>query len=104
VQADPGAWFTKAQIERATAITYEQVVAPQLEEFKRSVEGMNRSGGLIGIRAEVSVEEPGPPPELDEADDMRRVDFPCHPSEPVKVLDGWDREVHCLVCGTVVEP
>lgn len=105
VQADSGAWFTKAQIEHATAIAYDEVVAPELEEFKRSVEGINRSGGLIGIRAEVSIEGPEPPPELDETDDdMRRVEFPCHPSEPVKVLDGWDREVHCLVCGAAVEP
>jgi hypothetical protein len=103
VQADPGAWFTKAQIEQATAIVYEEVVAPELEDFKRSVEGMNRSG-LIGVRAELKVEEPDPPPELEETDDMRRVDFPCHPGEPVKVLDSWVSEVHCLVCGIVAEP
>jgi hypothetical protein len=30
---------------------------------------------------------------------MRRVDFLCHPAEPVKVLDDWGRPVHCLICG-----
>jgi hypothetical protein len=102
VQADPGSWFTKAQIEQATAVMYDEVVAPELAEFKKSVEGMNRSGGLIGIRAELSSEEPDPPAGLEEADDMRRVDFPCHPGEPVKVLDGWNSEVHCLICGAAV--
>jgi len=62
---------------------------------------MNRTGGLIDIRAEVTVDEPDSPPELEERDDMRRVDFSCHPSEPVKVLDGWETEVHCLMCGAV---
>jgi hypothetical protein len=101
VQADAGAWFTKAQIEQATAIMYDEVVAPELAEFKKTVEGMNRSGRLIDIRAEVTVDESDSPPELEERDDMRRVDFSCHPGEPVKVLDGWDSKVHCLMCGAV---
>jgi hypothetical protein len=42
---------------------------------------------------------PEPVPELDDTDDMRRIDFACHPAEPVKVLDDWDRWVHCLICG-----
>lgn len=39
VQADAGDWFTKAQIEQATAIMYEEVVAPELAAFKKTVEG-----------------------------------------------------------------
>ncbi len=64
--------------------------------------GCQSGGGLLGIRAEVSMEGPDAPPELEEPDDMRRVDFPCHPAEPAKVLDDWDREVHCLICGKAV--
>jgi hypothetical protein len=30
---------------------------------------------------------------------MTRVDFECHPTEPVKVLDDWDNPVHCRICG-----
>lgn len=46
-------------------------------------------------------EPPRPvPPVPDEPNDMRRVDFQCHPTEPVKVLEGWDGPVHCLICGT----
>jgi hypothetical protein len=54
---------------------------------------------LIGIEARLERDEPEPAPELDEPDDMRRIDFTCHPAEPVKVLDEWDRPVHCLICG-----
>jgi hypothetical protein len=34
---------------------------------------------------------------------MRRVDFRCHPEEPVKVLDDWNRSVHCPICGATGE-
>jgi hypothetical protein len=26
---------------------------------------------------------------LTESEDMRRVDFGCHPGEPLKILEGW---------------
>ena len=42
------------------------------------------------------------PDELDpltETDDMTLVSFPCHPSEPLKVLDDWRMLVRCLICG-----
>lgn len=101
-QADAGAWHTKAQVEQMKAIAYDELVAPELEGFKRSVEEMDFGGGPLNVRAEVSIEGPGRPAELEEPDDMRRVDFPCHPSEPVKVSDGWQGDVHCLVCGTAL--
>jgi hypothetical protein len=30
---------------------------------------------------------------------MRRVGFPGHPGEPVKMLDDWSAPVRCLICG-----
>src|SRR6266511_2386951 len=67
---------------------------------EREIDRLNRSsGGLIGIEAHLERDEPEPAPELDETDDMRRIDFTCHPAEPVKVLDDWDGPVHCLICG-----
>ncbi len=30
---------------------------------------------------------------------MMRVDFPCHPEEPLKVSEDWDGDVACLLCG-----
>jgi DNA-directed RNA polymerase subunit RPC12/RpoP len=38
-------------------------------------------------------------PPITEANDMKRVEFPCHPTEPVKVREDWTAPVHCLVCG-----
>ncbi len=44
-----------------------------------------------------------PPPAADpltETDDMTRVEVGCHPSEPVKIIEDWDRPVFCLICGS----
>ena len=59
---------------------------------------LGRSGRMISASLEIDL-----PPEVDpliEVNDMRRVDFSCHPSEPVKVLADWSQAVHCLICGT----
>jgi hypothetical protein len=82
VQAPTDAWFTKAQLELAEHIVQVEVVDPMLRKF---------AGGISG-----HAEEPEP---LTEDDDMRRIDFACHPSEPLKILDDWRQPVHCLVCG-----
>jgi hypothetical protein len=37
-----------------------------------------------------------------EPGDMERRESPCHPEEPVKVLDGWTGLVHCLACGETI--
>jgi hypothetical protein len=44
---------------------------------------------------------PPPLPPVDPAD-MERVDFTCHPDEPVKVYAGWvsSQPVYCIICGT----
>ena len=101
VQAPGGEWHTEAQVELAKSILLEQFVEPQLDDFKRSVERMNKPGGFISVRVEREKSEPADP--LTEADDMKRVDFPCHPEAPTKVLDDWTREVHCPICGAAVE-
>jgi DNA-directed RNA polymerase subunit RPC12/RpoP len=82
VQASADAWFTKAQLELAEHIVQVEVVDPMLRKF---------TGGISN--------QTGEPESLTEDDDMRRIDFACHPSEPLKILDGWDQPVRCLVCG-----
>jgi len=94
VQANDG-WLTQAQVEAARATVAKKVVGPMLERFGRRMQG-----GSSGLRIEVQLTPAAEPPELTEDDDMRRIDFPCHPSEPLKVLDAWAGPVHCLICGT----
>jgi hypothetical protein len=100
VTAPPEAWFTKAQLALAESAIRREVIDPELDKLSREIAKLNRSsGGLLGIEARMERDELEPVPQLDEPGDMRRIDFSCHPDEPVKVVDDWDRPVHCLVCG-----
>lgn len=98
IQAPPDEWWTQAQLELVNSLVSKEIVEPELQKLERSFRDISRrSGGFIGASVETDL-----PPETDplvEVDDMRRVDFPCHPSEPLKVLEDWTREVHCLICG-----
>lgn len=100
VQAPGGEWHTEAQVELAKSILMQQFIDPQLEEFKRNVEQMNTSG-FISISFEHETSEPADP--LTESDDMKRIDFACHPAMPIKVIDDWIRQAHCPICGSSVE-
>jgi len=106
VQAAAGSLWTKAQVETAQALAYREVVSPELEKLKRTVEQLNRGGGgLLEISAKVDVPADPEEPPMDETgqDDMRRIDFACHPDDPVKVLESWTRPVHCMVCGQAAD-
>jgi hypothetical protein len=92
IQANPTAWFTKAQIEAAKSKLVDEFVGPMLDDFKRSVE----TSPVVSVNVD-KVEEPVAA--LTESDDMRRVDFACHPDTPVKVGDGYVGPVHCMICG-----
>ena len=85
LRAGPNEWFTKAQADFMTRSAGNEVLGPLLDQFKSS-----------GFR----VTRDPPPAPLTEINDMRRVDFPCHPSEPIKVREDWTQPVHCIVCGT----
>jgi len=101
IQAPAGSWATKAQVELAQSVVMREIVGPQLEEFGRELNRLNReTGGLITFSAQVEHDQPTTDPTLTEADDMRRVDFACHPDEPIKILEDWQGDVYCLVCGT----
>lgn len=97
VQAPTDHWLTKQQAEDAEAIVLREVMGPALEDLGRSMKRINRSGL---VRADVDYDLPAQPEAGTEDITMRRVDFACHPEEPLKVLDSWGRAVHCLVCST----
>jgi hypothetical protein len=97
IQAPSDAWFTAAQIELAQNTVLREVVGPELDKLARDLRRSSR-GSLVSF--DVKYDKPRTLDPLVETDDMRRVDFACHPAEPVKVLDDWGGRVHCLVCGT----
>jgi hypothetical protein len=62
--------------------------------MSRDINRGNR-GGLFSITMDYKAPEEMDP--LVEPNDMRRVEFACHPNEPVKVLEDWTRPVYCLI-------
>lgn len=85
-------WWTKAQLEYIKAFLAAEVAAPELD---RIVRDLNQPGSFIslGYRA------PQSPAPLVEPNDMRKVVPPCHPHEPLKVVEEWEGALHCLICG-----
>jgi hypothetical protein len=98
LQAPPDAWFTEDQVALAQNTVATKVMGPMLQDFARNLGRTSRRGFGVKVRFE-------PPEEMEpliEADDMRRVDFVCHPTEPVKVVDDWKNPIYCIQCGTTV--
>jgi len=99
IQAPISEWFTQAQVALQHGLLESEVVGPELEKFADSLRNIGRnSGGFLRVEGG-DYRKPDRPDPLTESDDMRRVDFACHPTEPVKVLDDWTGDVHCLICG-----
>ena len=90
-------WLTEAQREWVIHQGANQVIGPMMKDMDKRLR--RSSGGMF----EASLRwEPTDAHEPTEPNDMERVDFPCHSGEPIKVLDGWQGPVHCLVCGEAV--
>jgi len=97
-QAEPDQWFTEEQVAFIHDEVMEQVVNPSLGELNQSLENLGRaSRGLIEASLDVPKRQHAPP--IFEPNDMRLVQFTCHPDEPLKIADSWTGVVHCLVCG-----
>lgn len=96
VQSPPDTWFTEAQVEYIQQVGLGHVAG----EVDKVFSCFNRPGSPLKYTpGERPAADPDPPPE---PDDMRRVDFECHPDDPLKVAEDWDKLVHCLICGTPV--
>ena len=95
VQGPDDSWFTEEQLELAQNQVARDILGPELEKMSRDLKRGSR-GSLFSL--DVKYDKPDEMDPLVEPNDMRRVDFACHPKEPVKVLDEWPRPVHCLIC------
>ena len=104
VSAKADAWWTRDQIEHATAIAKARALGPMLNDFGAGLRRLNRPGSSIRITTN-SVSYPEPTPLAPEPNDMRVVVPKCHPKEMVKVPEDWNQPVHCAICGvpTLVE-
>ena len=102
VPAPPDEWFTVEQSRYIEEEILDKAVRPSVDDLNESLQRMGRSsGGLIEFSAGVEIPERQQAAPVYEPDDMRQISPACHPSEPVKVDDGWNGPVHCLCCGSL---
>ena len=94
--APPDHWWTTEQlayIEQVGLLEADKVMSEAFRGLEKKTKG-----GLF----EIKVEKPGspePPAPLHEPTDMILVEPPCHPWEPLKILDDWGKPIHCVICG-----
>jgi endogenous inhibitor of DNA gyrase (YacG/DUF329 family) len=91
-------WFTDEQVDYIQGLASIEAMRMVERELKPSVDRLNQKSGSL-VSMEVEVPQTAPPSPLFEPDDMVAVEPPCHPEEPIKVIEGWQGELHCLVCG-----
>lgn len=88
-------WWTEAQLAYAQQLLAGEGARQVNDELRRMAR--RHRGGFVTMTVRPGP-EPEPPAPLVEPSDMVAVASPCHPWEPIKVLEGWTGPVHCLVC------
>lgn len=90
-------WWTPEQLEALQAAALHAALPQVQRELEDSLRPLNQSGL---IKTSMERDPQNPPPPLFEDDDMIAVAPPCHPYEPIKLIEGWSDPLHCLVCGS----
>lgn len=90
-------WYTSPQVEHLRAVATSTMLGPQLKKFERKLKGS--SGGLLQLKMQSNLPDPGEPP-METEDDLLLVRFPCC-EETVK-LNKHDRHF-CIICGNEID-
>lgn len=90
-------WWTDEQVDYAQGLAAIEAMRMIEKTLGPAADRINRSSGMV--KMDLDVPRVTPPAPLFEPDDMIAVQPPCHPAEPLKVLEDWDDEIHCLICG-----
>lgn len=98
--AGADSWWTPAQLVYLQEVAAAQVVGPQLDQLRRSMN--DAPTGLVQLSIEVRTIQPPRP--LQESSDMTRVVMPCHVEEPLKVVEAWSLDIGCHMCGQRYAP
>lgn len=93
-RSDDG-WWTGPQLAHIEALVASQAEC-MLRDAMKPLERNSSEFMTLSVSQSPKTQVPSVP---DEPNDMRRIDFDCHPAEPVKVIENWDAPVHCLLCG-----
>ena len=94
--AGHGSWWTPAQLEYQRNVAIGPMLEEAYGEIKRTLGNVRSSFIKVDVK---TPSLPEPPMPLIEPNDMVMVAPPCHPFEPLKVLEDWSEPLTCLMCG-----
>jgi DNA-directed RNA polymerase subunit RPC12/RpoP len=101
VPASLDQWWTNEQVEAIQAAAAVDASQQLESSFKKLARTPHRSPVQFRFESAKIVQ----PPPLFEGDDMSGFASPCHPYEPIKVIESEiDSNLHCLVCGQAFRP
>jgi len=90
-------WWTREQRQYMKQLAAAKIIGPELE---KSIKAWKRSNQPRSpVQFEGKYKAPSKPLPLHEPDDMRKVEPPCHPNEPLKIRENWNKPTFCLICG-----
>ena len=95
-------WLTEAQRKYILQNAGQKAVDLFSDKLRKAAQRVNKPGGLV--RMSVSSRRSSSPTPPHEPHDMRRVEPPCHPLEPLKISEDWEGPLHCLICGAEFMP
>lgn len=95
-RATHDSWWTTDQLD----VIRQAALVETSRELTETFAGLSRKHGSGGLSFKVTTgSAPLSPIPTSETDDMATIESPCHPYEPIKVLEHWDGPFHCIVCG-----
>ena len=99
-----GQWFTAEQWEYIKSVAldeaFEKEVQPALDDLSNSLQQLSRSaGGLLNVSIRSESPSQRQASLVFEPNDMKIVEFTCHPAQQIKVQEESKEAVCCIVCG-----
>ena|SRR5579884_3657405 len=88
-------WWTQEQLEYARQASAGPIMRELVDGLRK---GLRTSRNSIG-KFSVDHNAPETLAPLTEPADMIIVLSPCHPWEPIKVIEDWNEPIRCLICG-----
>ncbi len=95
--AGSDSWWTQGQLALIDNAS-ERFFSQQLGDMFKDLERSTRLNKFVNFKIS-NHDVPDPSDPLTEPDDMVIVTSPCHRWEPIKIPDGHESPIHCLVCG-----
>jgi len=91
-------FWTDEQVEYIKKIAVSKVVGPMLDQFGKQLE--NTSNNFLKIESFTKYPKHAIVPK--ESEDLRKFSFDCC-KETIKILENWDSNLFCIICGKEVE-